>query len=194
MIGMLDLAVRSNTELAQRGLSAGVVTAERERMTGHTRRIQPQWAKTVGWWGGVKTLVDIAEHVGVEITTAREYAKYRGLRWRTRRRVYTHAQLAVLALATPGTAREVAARLGILPVEACALRSAATEILVENETSLAEVMRWRIDDLEREWRRLGFRIEAPLPDPPGSVTDPEYLKNIVAAAERWLRDHPVEEP
>jgi len=193
ILGALHFAVMRNDELVEHGVPAHVVTSERERLTGHVRRVQPRWALAIGYWGGVATLREIAEHVGVDIAAAREYAKFRGLRWRTKRRVYTPAQLAVLALVTPGSARDAAPKLGVLPIEVCMCRAAITEVLVHHTTTLSALLHWSPNELERAWRDLGVRIEAPEPER-RSITEPGYLERIVANAERWVAQHPEEEP
>jgi hypothetical protein len=193
MLGALHFAVMTNTELVERGVPEAIVTAERERMTGHVRRIQPRWARTIGMWGGVEDIAAIAEHVDVEIAAAKEYARQRGLRWRTKRRAFTPAQLAVIALATPGTAREVSAQLGVLPVETCMYRSAVTELLVQHETTLSTLLGWSPGELERAWRNLDLRIAAPEPERRWQH-EPGYLARVVAEAERWIAEHPEDEP
>jgi hypothetical protein len=190
-LGALHYAVMTNEDLVAQGVPAEVATAERERHTGHIRRVQPRWARAIGWWGGVATLIEIAEHVDVEIETAKAYAKFRGLRWRTKRRSFTHAQLSVLALATPGTAVEAGLKLGLLPVEVCVRRSAATEVIVQSETTLAALLAWPPDVLEQAWRRLDLRIEAPRSERL-DLRAPGYLERIVAEAERMIREDEAE--
>ncbi|MGE3632202.1 MAG: hypothetical protein AB7P00_20040 [Sandaracinaceae bacterium] len=192
-LGALHFATMTNAELVERGVPTDVVTAERERRTGHVRRIQPRWARTIGLWGGVADLQTIAERVDVEVAAAREDARYRGLRWRTKHRAFTAAQLAVLSLASTGTSREAAARLGVLPVEACMYRAAATELLVHSQASLPVVLRWSPRDLERAWQELDLRVAAPEREQ-RSIHEPGYLERIVAEAERWVTDHPEDEP
>jgi hypothetical protein len=192
IVGALHLATMTNAELAAHGVPASGVTSERERMTGHVRRVQPRWAKSIGLWGGVADILTIAEHVGVTVEAAREYAKQRGLRWRTKKRAHTPAQLGVLAMATPGTSREAAARLGLLPIECCMYRSAITEVLVYHCTTLSALLRWSPADLEHAWEDLELRIEAPEPERP-AFHDRSYLARIVAEAERRLAAHPEED-
>lgn len=192
MLGALHFAVMTNTELIDRGVPADVVTSERERLTGHVRRVQPRWAKSIGTWGGVADIQTIAAHVGVDASAARAYAKARGLRWQTKKRSFTSAQLGILALATPGSSREAAERLGVLPVEAAMYRSAITEVLVQHEMTLSELLAWSPSDLERAWRNLELRVSAPEPEH-RSLHEPGYLARMVADAERRVREHPEED-
>lgn len=189
MLGALDFAVRTNAELVSCGVPAGIVTSERERLTGHVRRIQPRWARSIGYWGGITGLLEIAERVDVGLDTAKNYAKYRGLKWRTPRRSYTPAQLGVLALATPGSSVEAARKLGIMPVEAAMYRAAITEVLVENTTSLEALLSWTPSRLHRAWQELELSIEAP--EVETDLFSPESLRAVVAEAERLLS---LEEP
>lgn len=193
ILGALHLATMTNAELVEHGIPEDVVTTERERHTGHVRRIQPRWARTIGMWGGIADIQTIAEHVDVDVAAAREYARGRRLKSRTKRRAYTPAQLAVVAFATSGTSRDAATRLGLLPVEACMYRAAATELLVHHETTLAAVLDWSPNELERAWQNLDLRVAAPEPEQ-RSIQEPGYLERIVAEAERWVAEHPEDEP
>jgi len=189
-VGALHYATMTNAELVTRGVPAASITSQRERMTGHVRRVQDRFARSVGWWGGVATLVEIAEHVDVDPAAAREYAKFRGLKWRTRRRSYTPAQLAVRALATRGAARDVGPQIGLLPIEVVVYRAAITDVLVQNEIDLATLLAWPVPDLEREWARLDLRVQAPLRESV-DLRAPGYLDRVVEEAERRAR---TEEP
>jgi hypothetical protein len=192
IIGALHLAVMTNAELAEHGMPSEIITYERERMTGHLRRIQERWAKTIGMWGGVAGIQEIADRAEVERNPAVEYAKLRGLKWRTKRRVFTPAQLGVLAMATPGSARDAAKVLGILPIEATMYRAATTEVMTHYVTPLSVLLTWRVADLEAAWRRLDLRVEAPEIDRQ-MVFDEANIARVVAEAERQFRRHPEDE-
>lgn len=66
-------------------------------------------------------------------------------------------------------------------------RSAITDVLTQNVTDLASLVSWPADELEREWRRLDLRIEAPPPERV-DLHEPGYLDRVVAEAERLAAD------
>ena len=185
IIDCIDFAVRTNAELARMGVPEPTITSERRRRTGHPRRLAPAWASTIGHWGGIRSLREVAEEIDVPVACAHSWMRFRGLRTRTRGYVRTQAQLAIAALATPGPASEVGPRLGILPVECCLYRSAAQAMRDELGVGLLEMLRWSPDALERAWTDLDFVVE----NQPElfSLDNPDHLDEVVREA-RWSAD------
>jgi len=134
---------------------------------------------------GVLSIADIAACAEVDVITALNYAKFHWLRWRTKRRTYSAAQLAVLYLVTPGSSKAVAAKLGVLPVEAAMYRSAITVVLVQHGTTLAALLGWEPDALEHAWVESGQQIAASEPEAL-DLSDLAYIRRIVLRAEREL--------
>lgn len=184
LLTAMHYAVLTNRELVGHGVPAEQVTFERERHTGHTRRVQPRWARAIGMWGGIATLLEIAERVDVDVETAHAYAKFRKLRWRTKKRIFTPSQLGALCLATIGTAREVATKLGLLPVEVCVYRAAMSVVLIEHQVALEDVLRWHPHKLNQVWGRLSLRVEAP--DERKISMNEASLESMVKAVEQRL--------
>lgn len=154
-----DFVAMTNAQLVKLGVPPELATYERTRRSGHVRRIAPRWARTIGWWGGVRSLREIAEHTEASVEQAHAWAMYWGLRTRTKHRVRTQAQLSVQALATPGPAAHVARAMGVLPVE-CVLYRAAAEIMrVELATPLSTLLTWSPEALEDAWHWLDLAIE-----------------------------------
>lgn len=185
IIDAVDFAVRTNADLARMGVSKTTITSERLRRAGHPRRLAPAWASTIGAWGGIKSLREVAEEIDVPVSRAHSWMRFRGLRTRTRTYVRTPAQLAVAALATPGPACEVGPRLGILPVECCLYRSAAQAMRDELDVGLLKILQWSPDALERAWTDLDFVIENK-PEP-FIVHNSDHLDDVVREA-RWSAD------
>lgn len=182
-IDLRDLVTMRNDELGRRGFVVEEITALRERYSGHVRRIGSAWSSTVGLWGRVGTLREIAEAARRVPDAVKSYARARGrLRWRTRRAARTQAELSVLAFASwPTPARDVAATLGALPVEIVLGRIALTELLVEEEVRFADVLGWMPARLEQVWARLGLRLTLARS---ARLDDAAYLGEVVARAQR----------
>lgn len=152
ILGIREYATWKNAGLIAAGVVASEATALREQFTGQRLRIGPLWAPTIGWWGGVRTLAEIAEHVDRPIDHVKSYAKARRLRYRTKRLYRSPAQLAVLALATlPAPARDAAPYLGLYPAEVCLYRAAAMELMTHAEVGYLDVLRWTPAELEARW-------------------------------------------
>lgn len=155
ILGIHEYATLRNPDLVERGISAGDATRRREQFTGQRLRIGPMWAQTIGSWGGVQGLHEIAELVGKPAAHVKTYARVRRLKYRTRNLQRTPAQLAALAFATlPAPARGAAAVLGLFPAEVCIYRAAMAEMLTQAEVSFADVIRWPHTELEALWRVL----------------------------------------
>jgi hypothetical protein len=205
---LLDYATRKNAELIQLGVEPSNLSGERMRRTGHPRRISPRWAPSIGMWGGVQSMRDIAAACGATFAQTHAWAQYRHLRTRTRARQRSQALLAIHALATPGPARTVASLLGILPVEVCLYRAAAELLRVEAQVTLREVLGWDAVRLERTWDSLGLCVEHERPSPPSpreqiarafarrtdTVVLPTHIARALAIAERELPGLLAEEP
>ena len=101
-VEILELATMSNGELARRGMPRDTITFERRRYTGHVRRLSTLWSRTIGWWGGVRSMRSIADELEVPIAQVHSWTQWRRLRTKTGKYERTQAQLAVAALATPG--------------------------------------------------------------------------------------------
>jgi hypothetical protein len=162
---LYDYITRTNADLVRAGVDPLKINAERLRRTGHSRRISPRWAPSIGMWGGVQSLRDIATSCDASTAQAHAWAQYRQLTTRTRARKRTQALLAVHALATPGPARVVGPALGILPVEVCLYRAAAEALRVESGAALREMLTWDPVYLERTWASLGLAVEYAAPPP-----------------------------
>lgn len=157
-----DYATLKNDDLIARGVPAHEATEARERFTGQRLRVGPAWARTIGAWGGVMTLSELAELVDKDKSAVKSYAAARGLTYRTRTRERTSAELAVLAFSTlPAPAREVARTLGVLPVEVCLYREAMAKLLAHHKASFTSVLRWQAGLLEHEWQTLRLSISPP---------------------------------
>lgn len=188
MIGSIldacDFATMTNRELVRVGVPRERVTWERLRRTGHPRRVSPTWAPSIGRWGGVASLREIAFALDVPVAQAHSWARFRGLRTRTRKFHRTQALLAVAALATPGASRDVARKLGILPIE-CALYRAAAEVLrTELGVTLLEVLEWSPKRLEDAWRDLDLVVEHV---PPRTTVDHSNSEEIAAIVDEAMR-------
>ncbi len=186
MICPLDLVRLTNAELARHGLPREVVTFERMRTTGHERRIAPQWIPSIGMWGGTRSVKDIADALDMPRAQVRSWMKFRRLRTRTRRYERTPAQLAVLSLATTGPAREVAPRLGILAAECCAYRAAGQRIRDAYDVTLATILSWPPDKLERAWEDQGLDIS--YSERPFNPSNPDDISVAIDAAQRRMRE------
>lgn len=158
-LGIHQYATLKNDDLVAAGVVATEATSLRERFTGHRVRIGPLWAPTIGWWGGVRTLGEIADHVGRPAEQVKSYAKARRIRYATRNLRRTPAQLAVLALATqPAPARDAGPYLGIYPAEVCLYRAAMIELMTHFEVPYLDVLRWTSAELEQRWSTAGLSI------------------------------------
>ena len=178
---VFDLISMTNAQLVARGVSAHLITADREASTGHVRRLSPTWVASIGLWS-VRTAHEIAEELDVTPRLLHSWAMFRHLRTRTRKFGRTQAQLAVLALGTPGSAREVGPRLGILPVEVCLYRSAADILRGELGVTFEEILGWNPEELEQEWSGLGLRVE--FRPRTMNLSDPAEVDALVQEAEQ----------
>jgi hypothetical protein len=182
-----------NAALVRRGVPAHRASFERERRSGHLRAISELWVRSIGLWGGTHSLAQICDLVGTDRSTAHGWAKYRGLRTKTRSFSRTPAQLGVLALATPGPAREVGPKLGVLAVEVCVYRAAAQAMRDELGITFAAILAWTPEQLEHEWEHLGLSriFDDMAADRPVNFDDADELAAIVDEAARKL-DEPSE--
>lgn len=192
-LSITDYIGLTNLELVARGVPAHRVTFERERRCGHSRALSSGWIGSVGLWGGSHTLAQVCDVVGVDRTTAHGWQKFRRLRTRTRSFSRTPAQLAVLSLATPGPARNVGPKLGVLPVEVCVYRAAVQAMRDELGITFAAILAWTPEQLEHEWEHLGLSriFDDMAADRPVNFDDPDELAAIVDEAARKL-DEPSE--
>lgn len=155
-------ATMKNDELVDAGIPARDATALREAYSGHRVRIGPRWAATIGHWGGVSTLAEIAELVEATPDYVKTYSRMRGLRYRTRKLQRTAAQLAALSLATlPGSAREGARMLGLYPAEVAMYRVAMSDLLTHAETPFHVALSWSPAELETRWKDGGYSLTEP---------------------------------
>lgn len=184
ILDTVDFATRTNAELARLGVPAHAVTHERQRRTGHVRRISPAWAGTIGMWGGVRSMRSIADELEMPVATVHSWAMYRGLRTRTKRYQRTQAQLAVRALALPGSAKVVAQAMGLLPVETCMYRAAGECLRTELGVTLREILEWPVERLEDAWSSLELVVESIAPTV--NVHNPAELEALVAEATRSM--------
>jgi hypothetical protein len=180
----LQFGILTNRELVAHGVPEDEVTLERERHTGHVRRLQPRWAGTIGMWGGIEPLAEIAHRAKVDFETAHAYAKFRRLKWLTKKRVFTQSQLGALCLATPGSACEVAPKLGLLPLEVCLYRAAISVLMIEEQVTLKQILERHPAELNRAWDQLGLRVEAP--SQRNVLLDLDALDALVKQVERRL--------
>lgn len=187
VLDAVDYATKTNAELVRSGVRGELVTWERMRRTGHVRRISAAWAPSIGRWGGVRSLRDIASALEVPLERAHSWARFRGLRTRTRKFHRTQPQLALAALATTGASRDVARELGILPIECALYRSAAELMRVELRVSLREMLRWAPDELEAEWEALELVVECVPPRTTVDYSDRAEIAAVVDEARRAMR-------
>lgn len=188
MIDAITLVTESNAGLVRLGVPRESATYERMRGTGHMRRLSPTWARSLGLWGGVRTMREISVLLDAPVARVHSWARYRRLRTRTRRFTRTQAQIAVAALAAPGPARDVARTLGVLPVEAALYRGAAERLRQEMGVGLREVLTWTPVELDEVWNELGLRVEH-VPRTTVNFDDPAELDAIVREAQGgWSRD------
>lgn len=187
MIDAITLVTESNAGLVRLGVPRESATYERMRGTGHIRRLSPTWSKSIGWWS-VRTMREIAVELDVPVARVHSWARYRGLRTRTRRFVRTQAQLAVAALAVPGSARDVATMLGVLPIECVMYRGAAERLRQEMGVGLREVLTWTPLELEEVWSELGLLVEHN-PRTTVNYDDPDELEAVVRQAHSgWSKE------
>ncbi len=187
MLDACDYVTRTNAELVRLGVPAETATYERLRRTGHMRRLSPTWGASIGSWS-VKTLRQIAEHVGVPVARAHTWAQFRRLKTRTRRYRRTQAELAVLALATAGPAKDVAPILGLLPVEVVLYRAAGECLRVETGTPLLDILQWSPARLEAAWRDLNLVVEHVPPRTTVDYSNPEEIAAIADEAARRMSE------
>ena len=152
-------ATMNNDELVAAGVHARDATALRESHCGHRVRIGPRWAPTIGHWGGISNLAEIAALVEATPEYVKTYARMRGLRYRTRKLERTPAQLAALALATlPGSARDGARLLGLYPAEIALYRVEMSNLLTEAGVPFHVALGWSPAELEKRWKNGGHSL------------------------------------
>jgi|GEM_PF-5452291 hypothetical protein len=188
ILDVVDFATLTNGELARLGVPDERITFERIRRSGHTRSISPAYAKSIGWWGGVRSMRDISDALELPMARVHGWAMFRRLRTRTRTFARTQAQLAVLTLGTPGSAVDVAPKLGLLPIEVCLHRAAAEVMRSELSVTFGQILSWSPDQLEAEWRALEL-VVGHTPGDAVDYDDPAELEALVHEAKSgWSRD------
>lgn len=159
-LGIAEYLSLSTHELVARGVAAREVTRRRQAMTGHRRAFSEKWIRAIGGWGGVLTLDEIAQRVGVDAAEARDYAKGLKLRAATRERRRSQAELAVLLWCDRHRpAHESCRAYGVLQVERVMYCTALQYLLDETGIDIEVLLMWSIDELRDRWRELELDIE-----------------------------------
>ena len=190
IIDIWDLLLLDNAELVELGVPAEEVGRLRLTRTGHRRPLSPEWARSIGCWGGVASVEDIAEQTGKTKAQVRTWAQRWGVRARTSERQRTHAQLAAAldferAQDSPEESRS---RWGVLPIERVILLASFEEVLGQAGVTPADALDWSPAELEERWREAEVGIEAPwdwvgyAPEPPHPVapTLSPYMQRLEA--------------
>lgn len=150
-----EFLMLSTDDLVSLGVPRDRVVARRFEATGHVRPISAQWIKSFGCWGGVLSVDELADKVGVERQVAIDYAKAKGLRFATRHRRVTHAQLAIELWCDRGREpSESCRRFGVFPAERRLLCSVAQVMVDAEEDGFEAVLRWSLSDLDRALTEL----------------------------------------
>lgn len=187
-LSAVDYITETNATLIARGVPAALVTYERERRTGHVRRLSPRWSRSIGMWGGTKTKREISDALEIPVSVVHSISMFWKLKARTRRHSRTQAQLAILSLGTPGPAREVGPKLGILPIEVVLYRAACETIRTEMGVTLKDALGWTPDELEEVWHHLGLAVEHN-PRTEVNYDDPAELDAVVRQAHSgWTKE------
>lgn len=146
------------------GVPRRAVVDRRFAATGHVRPISPRWLPTFGGWGGVLDVDELAERAGVERQVVIDYAKAKGLRYATRERRCTHAELAIrLWRDHRRDPAQSCRRFGVYPGERRILCAAAQVLIDDTEGGFETILRWRLPDLDARFADLGLRITPPRP-------------------------------
>lgn len=177
MIDIWDLLLLDNAELVEGGVPANEVSRLRLTRTGHGRPLSAEWARSIGCWGGVASVMDIAEVTGKTKTQVWSWAQKWGVRPRTNERQRTHAQLAAALYFDRArfSAEDSRLRWGVLAVERVILLASFEEVLVHAGVAPADALHWSLPELEKRWRQAGVAIEPPsdrvgyAPEPPHPV-------------------------
>ena len=173
-----DYLALSTDELVARGVPKRAVVDRRFAATGHTRPIGARWLRSFGGWGGVLDLDELADRVGVERQVVKDYAKAKGLRWATRERRRTHAQLAIqLWCDRHRPPDESSLRFGIYPGERRILCAAAQVLIDTTEGGIANLLRWPLRDLEARFAELRVDVS-----PPSTLLGVAVLRDVSGRA------------
>jgi hypothetical protein len=161
-VGFFQLLCWPTSRLVELGVAASAVTQLRFEETGHSRPLDPAWAPTFGWWGGVVGVDELAELSGKSAGRVRAYAKERGLRFAHKKLRRTHAELAMgLWSDRISPAAESCRRFGVLPGERRALCAAAQIIVDVTPGGITSVLKWPLHQLEARFAKLELRMQPP---------------------------------
>jgi hypothetical protein len=161
-VGFFELLLWPTTRLVEHGVAASAVARLRFEETGHVRPLDPAWAPTFGWWGGVADVDELAALSGKSADRVRAYAKERGLRFAHKKLRRTHAELAMgLWCDRTSPAVESCRRFGVLPGERRVLCAAAQILVDVTPGGIRAVSAWPLCHLEARFAKLELRMQPP---------------------------------
>lgn len=142
------------------------VRARRLAHTGHGHVLSAKWAITIGSWGRVRSAAEIEELTAGEISRAeiRDYAKGMNLRTASKTARRTQAELAVLLWCDRGRvdSRTACRAHGVMQVERSLLCANLQQLLNDAEVGIVELLGWRPDKLEAEWKKRHLEVSPPV--------------------------------
>lgn len=148
-------------------ISAAEVRRQRLAYTGSARPLSEPWCYALGRWGGVQSIAEIANHLGLPLRIVRDYAKGKKLRAASPTRRRTHAELAVLLYAEHQRRPQYSCREhGVLLVERHLLCTYLEQLLTREKVRFQTLLRWTPERLEEAWRKGSYSF-----DPPATVSD-----------------------
>lgn len=158
--GFWEYLLFPSSLLVECGVSSDAVADLRFAETGHVRPAPATWAEAYFYWGGVSTAAQIAEMTEHETAQARQYAKDAGLRYATRDRQRTHAELAVLLWCDRRRSPVASCRRFGVPPGARRVLCSAMQVITETN-GVKEVLEWKLSKLELEFSALSLELTPP---------------------------------
>jgi hypothetical protein len=161
-LGFWEWLLCSSSKLVELGVPREAVVDMRFEATGHLRAAPVTWAHAYFSWGGVETVARIGEITQHTPEQVRQYAKDAGLRFATRSRRRTHAELAVLLWCDRfRSPRESCAEHGV-PPGARRILCSAMQVLVDSaDGGVKEVLGWEFTRLEQQFADLRLDLQPP---------------------------------
>lgn len=161
-LGFWEWLLCSSSKLVELGVPCEAVVDLRFEATGHLRAAPVTWAYAYFAWGGVESVARIGEMTQHTSEQVRQYAKDAGLRFATRSRRRTHAELAlVLWCDRHRSPRESCAEHGV-PPGARRILCSAMQVLVDSAGGgVKEVLGWDLTKLEQQFADLRLDLRPP---------------------------------
>lgn len=160
-VGWYELLTETAEELVARGLPADAVVSLRKAHTGASKKWSTRWACTVGCWGRVQPVADIAELIDLEECEVRVKAKSLGVKYATVDTSRTQPEVALRAyVGRDSSPTQVRKALGILEVERIQYCVRVQQLLDIHAIDVEDLLEVDVDLYETLWVEAELQLDS----------------------------------